>query len=131
MNSKTNEAEFTFPRLETERLVLRLLTLQDAAAVCRHFSDTAVIKFMDIEPCKSVAEAKEIIGFHLRDSGCRWGIFDKVTAKLLGTCGYHCWVRGGENANLGQSRDRLRFGAGLLGSRVDERDSRGCDCVWL
>lgn len=40
------EGAFPFPRLETERLVLRLPTLQDAAAVCVHFSDAAVTKYL-------------------------------------------------------------------------------------
>ncbi len=48
-----------FPSLETERLHLKLLTLQDSKAVFKHFSD------------------EEIIRFHQEDSGCRWGLFDK------------------------------------------------------
>lgn len=67
-----------FPSLETERLNLRLLTLQDSKIVFKHFSDEEITRFMDIEPCKAVKEAEEIIRFHLEDSGCRWGLFDKT-----------------------------------------------------
>lgn len=96
-DSLARETGFVFPPIATERVLLRTLTRDDAVAVYHHFSDSEVTRFMDIEPCKSVDEALEIIDFHLEDTGCRWGVFGKVTGNLLGTCGYHAWVRG-ENA---------------------------------
>ncbi|QHT59126.1 GNAT family N-acetyltransferase [Paenibacillus lycopersici] len=80
-----------YPERTTPRLRLRELTLADAEAACRHFADPEVTRFMDIEPCGSIREAEAIIQFHLDDSGCRYGMFDKETAALLGTCGFHCW----------------------------------------
>lgn len=47
--------------IQTKRLYLRELTLNDAYAVYKHFSDSQVTRYMDIEPCKSLAEAEEII----------------------------------------------------------------------
>lgn len=66
-----------YPLLETTRLQLRILTLQDVEEVFGHFSDEAVTRFMDIEPCKNLDEAKDIISYHMEDAGCRWGLFDK------------------------------------------------------
>lgn len=43
-----------YPSLETTRLQLRILTLQDVEEVFGHFSDEAVTRFMDIEPCKNL-----------------------------------------------------------------------------
>ncbi|MUG85421.1 GNAT family N-acetyltransferase [Paenibacillus timonensis] len=80
-----------YPNMETERLFMRELTLADAAAVLRHFSVPEVTKFMDIEVCKDLQEAEEIIAFHIQDTGCRYGLFSKETQELIGTCGYHCW----------------------------------------
>ncbi len=77
--------------METERLHLRELTLEDTEAVFRHFSDPLVVEFMDIGVCKNREEAAEIISFHIRDSGCRYGMFLKETGELVGTCGFHCW----------------------------------------
>lgn len=71
---------------------MRELTLDDAAAIFTHFSHPKVIKFMDIEVCKDVSEAIEIIAFHMNDSGCRYGLFNKENRELIGTCGYHCWT---------------------------------------
>lgn len=80
-----------YPDLETERLLIRELTLIDAEAVFRHFSVPEVTKFMDIEVCKDLQDANEIIAFHMNDSGCRYGLFYKESKELIGTCGFHCW----------------------------------------
>lgn len=78
-----------FPSLETERLILKILTLNDTKEVFEHFSDIEVTKFMDIEPCREIKEAEEIITYHLEDSGCRWGLFDKNSGTFIGTAGFH------------------------------------------
>ncbi len=104
-----------FPMIETDRLTLRLLTLNDSEAVFRHFSDEEVTRFMDIPPCREIHEAIEIIQFHIEDTGCRWGIFDKQTGQLAGTCGYHCWVTGtAAKAEIGFDLSRAYWGQGLM-----------------
>ncbi|MCM3668526.1 GNAT family N-acetyltransferase [Mesobacillus maritimus] len=77
-----------YPTLETERLLLKLLTLEDVNEVFTHFSNPLVTRFMDIEPCKSIEEAEEVIQYHLKDEGCRWGIF-KEDSQFIGTVGFH------------------------------------------
>jgi len=54
-----------FPLLETERMYLRTLTLEDAKGVYCHFSDTEVTKYMDIEPCRSLRKQKKLFSFIL------------------------------------------------------------------
>ncbi|WP_303800482.1 GNAT family N-acetyltransferase [Alicyclobacillus macrosporangiidus] len=104
-----------FPIIETERLSLRPLTLQDSEQVFEHFSDESVTEFMDIEPCRSIDEAREIIQFHINDTGCRWGVFDKSNGKLLGTCGYHCWVIGrNPKAEIGFDLSKAYWGKGFM-----------------
>lgn len=80
-----------FQPMETQRLYMRELTLADRESVFEHFADEKVTRFMDIEPCLNVEEAEEMIQFHIDDSGCRYGIFNKITHQLIGTAGYHCW----------------------------------------
>ncbi|RXT03918.1 GNAT family N-acetyltransferase [Ammoniphilus sp. CFH 90114] len=75
--------------LETERVKLKILTLEDANDVFQHFSEEAVTAFMDIEACKTIQEAEEIIQYHIDDAGCRWGLYSKATNEFMGTCGYH------------------------------------------
>ncbi len=80
---------FNYGRIETERVILKILTLQDTEEVFSHFSDAKITEFMDIEPCKTSDEAQGIITYHLEDSGCRWGLFNKENNEFIGTCGFH------------------------------------------
>ena len=107
---------FVFRDLKTARLILRTLTLEDAESVYQHFSDDNVTKFMDIDSLTRLEDARDIIAFHLKDSGCRWGLFDRNTGALVGTCGYHCWVRHQDlsMAEIGYDLGKARWGQGLM-----------------
>lgn len=105
-----------FPLLETKRINLRILTLQDTEEVFKHFSDKDVTRFMDIEPCEDLEEAEQIIRYHLEDSGCRWGLFDKYHNNFIGTCGFHYLRRTNDNfiAEVGFDLSKLYWGKGLM-----------------
>lgn len=93
-----DQTNLQYPPFVTQRLTLRELTLEDAGVVYRHFADHRVTEWMDIEPCKDVLEAEEIIRYHLEDTGTRWGIFLQSNAELIGTCGFHYWRK--ENQSI-------------------------------
>ncbi|MHC0037842.1 GNAT family N-acetyltransferase [Pseudoneobacillus sp. C159] len=107
---------FNYTKLETERVVLKILTLEDTELVYQHFSDPSVTEFMDIEPCKDVKEAAEIIQFHLDDAGCRWGLFYKENNEFIGTCGFHYLRRKPEGiiAEIGFDLVKAYWGKGLM-----------------
>jgi [ribosomal protein S5]-alanine N-acetyltransferase len=108
--------QFHYRTLETERLYLRLLTLDDAEAVYNHFADAHITEFMDIEPCKDLKEAIEIITYHIEDRGCRYGIYEKLTNNFVGTCGYH-YIRETTNqvsAEVGFDLAKAYWGKGLM-----------------
>ncbi|HYX18588.1 MAG TPA: GNAT family N-acetyltransferase [Nostoc sp.] len=89
----------SFPELETERLLLRETTLQDAEAIFAVFSDPGVTQFHDLDTFTSIEEAMSTTGyayaligrrakrFELGD-GIRWGIFHKQDNVLIGFCGF-------------------------------------------
>ncbi len=66
-----------FPSLETERLILRQLNMEDADFIFRHFSDPAVSRYlMDELPPADYAQAQEIVEFYREPEGKtsnRWG----------------------------------------------------------
>ncbi|WP_342433513.1 GNAT family N-acetyltransferase [Neobacillus sp. FSL H8-0543] len=110
-----------FPALGTPRMNLRILTLDDSKDVFAHFSDVDVTRFMDIEPCKTIKEAQEIIQFHLEDSGCRWGIFEKNTEKFMGTVGFHYLRKNGEFiAEAGFDLSKEYQGKGYMSEAMKE-----------
>lgn len=108
--------KMNFPCFHTKRLALRTLDLQHTEAVYQHFSSIDVTQFMDIEPCKDLKEAEEMIQFHLDDSGCRWGVFDSTTSALIGTAGFHLWQATNEmsKAEIGYDLAREYWGAGFM-----------------
>ncbi|WP_018759963.1 GNAT family N-acetyltransferase [Paenibacillus terrigena] len=108
-------SNFIFPDIETDRLKLTNLTLDDTEVVFKHFSDENVTRFMDISPCKDRSEAEEIIRFHIEDTGCRWGIYSKSDAEFIGTCGFHCWSQGEQSsAEIGFDLAREYWGKGIM-----------------
>ncbi len=107
-----------FPRLETERLYLRELTLDDAFDVQEHFADPLVTEHMDIEPCTDLKSAREIVSFHLHDTGVRWGMFSRTTERLIGTCGFHCWDTATARVEIGFDLRRKHWGQGLAKEAV-------------
>jgi [ribosomal protein S5]-alanine N-acetyltransferase len=111
--------QYTYPSLETERMYLKILTLSDTENVFQHFSDEHVTKYMDIEPCKDLEEAKEIIQFHIDDTGCRWGLFQKENQAFMGTGGFHCLESKNEaKAEIGFDLAKAFWGKGYMTEAV-------------
>lgn len=81
-----------FPRLETERLVLREVKREDAGSVFHYLSDPEVMKHYGMVPMVEVSEAVEEIDWYRRifdeGTGIRWGITLKGTDKVIGSCGF-------------------------------------------
>lgn len=107
--------KYIYPSLETERMNLKILTRSDTENVFQHFSDEHVTKYMDIEPCKDLEEAKEIIQFHTDDAGCRWGLFHKESQAFMGTGGFHCLESKNEaKAEIGFDLAKAYWGRGYM-----------------
>lgn len=81
----------SFPNLETERLVLRQETVEDALAVLQVLSDPAVTKFHDLDTFTKIEEAIALIQRRRErfesGRGIRWGIALKQDNNLIGSCG--------------------------------------------
>jgi RimJ/RimL family protein N-acetyltransferase len=82
-----------YPRLETPRLILRALRMEDADFIFKEWGDLVVTHYMrDEEPLKTREQAEEMLlplqtpekmpGFKW------WGIEIKEKGCLIGTCGY-------------------------------------------
>jgi len=113
-----NTDSHDFPPLETERLVLRQLTLEDADFVFQHFSDPAVNQYlMDEPPVKEIEQAQEIINFYLEPAGKnynRWGLVRKSDHQMIGTCGYHKWDKRYFRAEIGYDLSPGFWGKGYM-----------------
>src|SRR5699024_11285570 len=67
-----------FPVLETERLILRQVTKNDANSLLTYLSDIDVMKYVGLEPFKSIDDALDEISWYKsifeKGTGIRWGI---------------------------------------------------------
>lgn len=117
MNMKLTQ----YPPLESQRLNFRILTHENAKEVFQHFSDKDVTRFMDIEPCKDIKEAEEIIQFHTDDAGCRWGLYVKNTQSFIGTIGFH-YLRSNPEfiAEIGFDLTKDFWGKGYMSEAMTE-----------
>ena len=81
----------TFPQISNERILLRKVQPLD-------MSDLMEISFYDALQAKTESEAQEMqdkINLDYRNgNSIHWGIVDRSTSKIVGTCGYY---RGFEN----------------------------------
>ncbi|KMQ66557.1 acetyltransferase [Chryseobacterium angstadtii] len=94
-----------YPVLETERLLLRQLTPQDAEDLFEYFSLDEVMEYYDLDTFKTLEDAQNIIshfnGEFEKGKGFRWAIELKSEKKVIGTCGYHNWYREHSRAEIG------------------------------
>ncbi len=80
------------PILETERLLLRPMTIQDAESAFKNWtSDPEIAKFMRWELHKNVAETREWLeseeAFLESDTVYNWGLVLKESGELIGSGG--------------------------------------------
>lgn len=111
MDAPGARPRYRFPLLMTDRLVLRQITADDAPFWLRNFSAPEVVEFTaweaprDLEAAK--AEIERFCTLPMREeTGIRWGITLRGSDDLVGTLGYHGWVKGRDR--------RARMGYDLL-----------------
>jgi [ribosomal protein S5]-alanine N-acetyltransferase len=94
-----------FPKLETERLVLREITKQDVNGIFACFSNEQVTRFYGQETLENAEQAEAFIEFFSTSfkekRGIRWGIERKGTKGIIGTIGFNAWSPKHRRAEIG------------------------------
>jgi [ribosomal protein S5]-alanine N-acetyltransferase len=106
-----------FPILETDRLILREITEEDAEDLFINFSNAEVMKHYGSEPLENIEEARGLVhsfhnGFN-EGKGMRWGIQLKNNKSLLGTVGFHAVSLKHRRAEIGYELNPTYWGKGL------------------
>ncbi|MEK4425291.1 GNAT family N-acetyltransferase [Solibacillus sp. FSL K6-1523] len=105
-----------FPKLQTERLVLREIKLQDATQIYQVFSNDEVTKYYGLKTFNKLEQAEKVIEAFATSfqekRGIRWGIELKGKAGLIGTIGFNLWSPAHRRAEVGYEvhPDFWRFG---------------------
>lgn len=106
-------------KLETERLLLRNLILDDADFLFTEWSDPDVTHFMtDQDPLQKREQAEDYlrqIEIPEKNPYVRWwGIEPKADECLIGTCGFFRWDQNHHRAELGYDLHPNAWGKGFM-----------------
>jgi ribosomal-protein-alanine N-acetyltransferase len=108
-----------FPQLETDRLTLREMTLDDVEFYFRHFNNDKIVEGSCFPGPKSLEAAREELELYCIKSfkenrGIRWGLVRKGSNELIGTCGYYDWNKTVRRAEIGYDLDPAYWGQGIM-----------------
>jgi len=107
-----------FNKLETERLFLKNINIDDRDFIFSQFSDDVVNKYLfDAEPVTDIQGADEIITFYIDPEPRlqhRWIILRKSDGKKMGTCGFHCWDQKNCKVEVGYDLKEEFWGNGYM-----------------
>ncbi len=94
-----------FPRLETDRLVLREISREDAEGIFACFSNENVMRYYGQETLNNLEQAEAFVEFfansYKEKKGIRWGIERKGTHGIIGTIGFNSWSPKHKRAEIG------------------------------
>ena len=109
---------FSMPTLETDRLILRRMTMRDAADVFLYSKDEEVARHVLWSAQKDISEAKDYCRFMAKryrsDQPSSWGIIDKATNRLVGTIGYMDYNEDNATVEVGYSLARWLWNGGYM-----------------
>jgi ribosomal-protein-alanine N-acetyltransferase len=121
-SKKIDEVLKDLPTLETERLILRKMTLEDAEAIFAYASDPEVSRYTLWETHLSIEESRAFLELEVskRESGGEpdWGIVYKGDHRFVGTCGIISWEPHHARAEIGYALSREYWGRGLMPEAV-------------
>jgi [ribosomal protein S5]-alanine N-acetyltransferase len=115
--------ENAFPILETERLILREATEEDAKDMVVYLSDQLVVKHMGISACET---PEEVLGeiewyksIYKNGTGIRWGITLKDSGKVIGSCGFLNRNPKHYRSEVGYELSREHWGKGIANEALE------------
>jgi len=109
---------FSMPTLETDRLILRRMTMRDAADVFLYSKDEEVARHVLWSAQKDISEAREYLRYMARryrnDEPSSWGIIEKKTGRLVGTIGYMTYSEENNSVEVGYSLAHWLWNGGYM-----------------
>jgi ribosomal-protein-alanine N-acetyltransferase len=105
-----------FPRIATDRLLLRECSDADAADILRFRGDREVQKY-NTDPMRDEIEARGLIrtmsAWYVTRQAIQWGITLPNEDRVIGICGLHDWSRRHRRAYVGYDLAREFWSQGL------------------
>ncbi|MDI7743123.1 GNAT family protein [Lysinibacillus fusiformis] len=112
------------PVLETERLILRKVTVDDAEDMFSYASNEEVTKYVTWNPHKTLTDTKEfinlIISKYESSQVAPWGIEYKANGKFIGTIDFVWWQPNHKIAEIGYVISQDYWGKGFTTEAAKE-----------
>lgn len=106
------------PTLETPRLLLRKMTMRDAADIYAYSCDPEVARHVLWEAHRSPADSRAYLRFILRQyregDPSSYGMVLKETGRLIGTIGFMSYNAENSTVEVGYSMARAMWNRGLM-----------------
>lgn len=118
MEMKIEDIYNDLPTLETERLKLRKITLDDAQDVFNYASEPDVSKFVPWEAHQSIEDSYHFINYILKQYEeaklAPWAMEFKQNKKVIGTMDFVAWFPRHFRAEIGFILSKEYWGMGLV-----------------
>ncbi|MFA1738167.1 GNAT family N-acetyltransferase [Lysinibacillus fusiformis] len=114
-----NRFEFKdFPKLETERFILRKGTVDDCSDLFELYANENVVKYLPLNLFESVEDAMVEINWYEKifkeQIGLRWVIEEAKTKKVIGACGYLNYEKEHNRIEIGYDLKPDYWGQGIM-----------------
>ncbi|MCY9549601.1 GNAT family N-acetyltransferase [Lysinibacillus xylanilyticus] len=124
-----------FPNLETDRLILREITHDDAQGIFSCFSNPDVLRYYGQDPLETIEQATGLIKFFAKSfeekKGIRWGIEVKGEKGLIGSIGFNSWSPKHKRAEIGYEIHPDYWRKGYMSEAIKEILSFGSQTLGL
>lgn len=113
----------TYPKLESERLILRALKVSDAKDIFEIRTNDDVMTYMDSPAHKSILDSEEFIKHGLdtyaKQQGLFWAIIDKSSNQVIGDFSFWRIDHKNHRGEIGYSLKPKFWGKGLMSETMD------------
>lgn len=124
-----------FPVLETERLILRDFTESDYIDLFEIYSDEDITVHCGIFSFENLQQSKDLIQLYrsnyMEGKTIRWAIQHKETKKVIGSFGYHGWIKNHYKAEIGYQLNKEYWHKGYAVEALKEIIKYGQDTMDL
>ena len=116
-----------FPVLETERLILRKISMNDAEDMFHLRTNEDAMKYINKPKLTSIDDAKEIIKKMNDPDRIQWGITLKTSDTIIGTIGYNRIEKEHYRAEIGYILHPKYWNTGLMSEAITKVINYGFD----
>ena len=107
-----------FPVIETERLLLRKVSMDDAEDIFLLRTNEAAMKYINKPKLVSIDDAKELIKKMNEPDRIQWGITLRKENKIIGTIGFHRIEKEHYRAEIGYMLHPDHWNTGIMSEAI-------------